>query len=214
MRPICFRRALGAAALLLSFQAQAVVEAGHWGSTTVPPFSGVNFTIRVDQTQGGDYTDTYMFYNGNTLTGEGAHTDEGADIFVVKAGDVLSNAFIANTAPPFIMGPSIAQGLPRQSNVAVGHDFYLGTRTRSFSDPGFTYEGSFFSSFGWAHFKTDSAGQLQLLDSAMAFREGGIVVGTLQAVPEPSSAALMALGLICLALAWRQQAAAPKAPRL
>ena len=60
------------------------------------------------------------------------------------------------------------------------------------------------TSFGWAHLQAQADGSLKILSSAMAFREGGIVVGALQAVPEPGTWALSIAGLGLLAWARRR----------
>jgi hypothetical protein len=50
--------------------------------------------------------------------------------------------------------------------------------------------------YGWARF-TNISGTLVVADSATA-DSGGIIVGTLEQVPEPSSALLFGLGSLCL----------------
>jgi len=172
---------------LASSPAHAVVEAGHW-SLDKQSFAGSNLAISVDQTVSGDYTGTFFNYNAatGTLQYVTSNIDEGSQLFITRPGEVLTNASI--TALP--SSASLSSG------PVVGKDFYLGARTRSASDPGFSWsDPSFYSSFGWAHFKLGSNGKLQIVDSAMAFREIGIMAGTTQAVPEPSTGLLVALGL-------------------
>lgn len=189
------QHALAAAALTLSAQAHALVEAGHWVPSPYTGSSGSdNFSVSVDQTPEGDFTGVFMHYAAGVLTGVGMNADEGAYLYVVKAGDVFTNASSASAA-----------AVGRITPLNVGTDFYLAAKTRSYTDPGFSYENSFYTSFGWAHFKVDSLGLPQLQESTMAFREGGIIVGTLQAVPEPGTLALMGVGLA--ALAWRTRSA-------
>jgi len=204
MHPI-IQRTLGALALALTAQAHAVVEAGHWQSntTTSPTRPEINFSITVDQTVGGDYTGTFLNYTAGQLKGITLNVDEGSALYIVKPGDVFTQA-----------SSKLAQAVPFGTTAAtVGTDFYLAAKTRSFSDPGFSWtDPEFYVTFGWAHFKVDASGLPKLVDSAMAFREGGIVVGTLQAVavPEPASSALMGLGLV--GLAWRVRARHRHAP--
>lgn len=185
--------ALSAAVLTMAAQAHAVVEAGHWTASITPgSASSLDLYTTIDQTPGGDYTGVFSNYANGVLKGVTYNVDQGSDLFVVQKGTIFSNDTVAGQ--PFIYGVSVEWGLAPQT-ATVGQEFYLGARTRTSYTPGF------FDTFGWAHFKVDATGQLKLLDSAVAFNEGGIIVGTLQAVPEPSTWALMGVGLA--ALAWR-----------
>jgi PEP-CTERM motif len=189
------RIALMGALCLIGTQAQAVVESGHWQVSSASAYG--NLAITVDQTVGGDYTGSFFNYNASagTLQFVTRNVDEGAELFVTTPGNVLSNATIS--ALP-------ASATFQSTALKVGQDFYLGARTRSFSDPGFTWaDPAFFSTFGWAHFKLNAQGSLQIVDSAMAFRETGIIAGTTQAIPEPATWALMGLGLAALAVRQR-----------
>lgn len=197
-----------AGALTLSSQAHAVVESGHW-QTQTHSGSSSNLFIAVDQTTGGDLTGELLSYNGGVLAGLSFNAKDNLDFFVVKPGDILSNATLSSGTLPFISGPSGTSGGLPHTRATVGRDFYLGVRTRSTKDPGYAEAaaagqlGNFFTSFGWAHFQVDAFGFANVVGSAMAFREGGIVAGTLQAVPEPSNHALMGIGLLALAGAIR-----------
>lgn len=192
---------LSAATLLaLSTQAHALVEAGHWTLTNGSP-GGVdipgNTYTTIDQTPDGDYTGILSNYLNGVITGISYNVDEGSDLFVVQKGAVFSNETVISQNLPFLHGVSVFESGWTPGSATVGQEFYLGARTRT------NYQQGFFDTFGWAHFKVNAAGQLTLLDSAVAFNEGGIVVGTLQAVPEPSTYALMGIGLLALAGATR-----------
>lgn len=178
----------------LAAAAHATVESGHW--FVLPMVGGnnpaVNAYIGVHQTVQGDYTGSDVNYDAakGTLLFQGYNADEGSELFLVKPGDALTSTSQGDFVSLYTLFNTPAQ---------VGQDFYLGVGTRSGSDPGFSWAEHAWSSFGWAHFQADDQGQLKIIDSAMAFRELGIVVGTLTAVPEPSTFALMGLGLAGLA---------------
>lgn len=196
-------RTAKAAACTLAFaaahlSAHAVVEAGHWRFSQGSSGDFENFSVLVDQTVYGDYTGTFFIYDASagTLTYNGFNVDEGSEVWVTQPGAVIDNRF----------KPSLQIG---STTAVVGTDFYLGAATSSYTDPGFSYATlQNRTSFGWAHFRVDSAGKLTLVDSAMAFREpAGIIVGTLTSpVPEPSAWALMGIGLVGLGWMRRQKA--------
>lgn len=188
-------RRLGiASALVLSASAHAVVASGHWrlDHPSEPSSWGTNLTISVGQTLDGDETPTLFDYDASvgTLRFVTLALDEGSELFLVKPGDLLSN-HTAGTLLPSLL----AFDAPP---VSVGQDFYLGAGTRSYTDPGYSSGSDTWTSFGWSHLRVNQQGRLEILDSAMAFREGGIVVGTLH-VPEPSTWAMAGVGMALLA---------------
>lgn len=199
----------GALGLLLAGlnTAHAAVESGHWEviNQNVGYAFDHNLGIIVDQTPDGDYTGTFLNYDAKagSLSFVTYNTDEGSTLFVTRPGQFINDQTVINLPA--------SDRVSFSSNVAqVGTDFYLGVATEKFSDPGFQFNDQQWTVFGWAHFKADAQGKLQIVDSAMSFNEGGIVAGSL-AVPEASTWSLMALGLFGLAVATRQKRQTPTA---
>lgn len=190
----------------LAVTAQASVEPGHWAVANWGPNPDTgNTSIWVDQTAGGDYTGSFLAYNAaaGTLSFRNLNVDEGSELFLVQPGDALTQT---------TQGNFLSLYSTYNTPVQVGRDFYLGAGTRSGSDPGFSWADHAWTSFGWAHFRADEQGQLSIVDSAMAFREPGIVVGTLTTAPESSTFVLMGLGLLGVA-GLRRQHQSPRTER-
>ena len=89
-------------------------------------------------------------------------------------------AFTADTKDSFV---PLLVGQPIE--VGYADSFYLALNTDNKSQ---TLED-----FGWVLLQWDEFGQLQLADSAVADDEAGIIVGTLEVIPEPSTYALLLL---------------------
>jgi hypothetical protein len=148
-------------------------------------------------------------FNGGQMN-DGTQILDVINVFALaKVGEVI-------TADSFAHGVSAANN--PYSNPAAGLDFYLAgmVDTGIFLDPGepsviagpgstTTPEGMPHDvRFGWAHIVFNQAGTATVLSSAIAYGEGGIVVGSLQAVPEPGSAALALIGLVAVGLSRRK----------
>jgi len=124
--------------------------------------------------------------------------DEGSDWFVTNPGDLFTRDSI--DAGQFNFLPiQYESAIPGGSlDVEVGESFFLGVNTGS-SDDFFSGDSVPFDvirqHFGWGEFLINQNGELQILDSAVAYDLGGIVIGTSTAIPEPSSGLLMLAGI-------------------
>ena len=135
-----------------------------------------------------------------TLLLNASALDEGSDWYVTNPGDLFTRDSI--DAGQFNFLPIQSQSaIPGGSlDVEVGESFFLGVNTGSSEDFGSGYGDSVVSfdairqHFGWGEFLINQNGELQILDSAVAYDLGGIVIGTSTAIPEPSSGLLMLAG--------------------
>ena len=160
---------------------------------------GANYTITVFQTPDrSDPTTLWLSKVDNagtsTLRPTTWNVDQEADYYLAPAGAVASAQTIASAQ----FSPLFTLDHPYSLNVPLNSDFYLAIAT-TYRGPGFERDV-----WGWVHLKNTASGLTQL-GSAMAYDEGGIVVGTMTAVPEPGTFAQLGMGLVALALYRRAQ---------
>jgi hypothetical protein len=196
-------RTLGAAVIgaVFSLSAHAVVESGHWTVYSGTDIGyglgdGIRFTLFQEPTDQ-DFTSLYVSIdsatapNGTvtrTLTGSSYTLDSAAALYAVTAGASLSNTLLDAGTSPALVGPA-AQ--PWSTLTVQGSDtFWIGAKIRDGNNGTADWTG-----LGWAKLRFEADGQLTLLDSAMGYDTANMVVG---AVPEPSTWAMLALGLAAI----------------
>jgi hypothetical protein len=192
--------------------AQAVVVSG--GNTVrltanQNTYLDADYFLTVNQVAGPDYDGTGIWLNKtdnfwsfqSTLSVVSYNVDEGADLYLVSAGDVLSEHALTQGLFEPLLRPSELGSV----NVAYPGTFYLGIVT----GVGWNGVSPNRNVYGWAKFHNSSLG-LTLVDSAVAYGEAGIVVGSLTAlvVPEASTWQLFVLGLVGLMFIARQRPSA------
>jgi hypothetical protein len=161
-----------------------------------PINSNSSFDAQIQQVPDpkGDYTDVIFSYTGNKLGITFADYDEESDWYLAQAGDSFSASTIAANrfTPVYFTEPNENVYLPPVS-IPQGN-FFLAINTGK----GFPYGGPTFRNvFGWAEFNNTGA-QLSLVDSAMAYGEQGIFIGSINPVPEPGLFPGFAFGALLL----------------
>ena len=136
------------------------------------------------------------------LEGLSVALDEGADLYFARADELFSlNTIDSGNFQPIVEGTSFSTAsfplsdLPRSDEGST--DFFLAIATTG-TDAGPPLQGADRDVFGWARFNFGNNFELTLVDSAVAYGTGNIIIGqNAAAVPEPSSgiAALVLLGL-------------------
>jgi hypothetical protein len=188
------RLLVAAAALICASTAQAYVTQGDTTLDFVGPTPiGANYEMHV-----GTRPASIMFnYDANHQLRFVATTADAETLMVVAhAGDVITESTLLSSSVWGNTWFSSAYG----NHPVTGTDFYVAGMFDEVvvgagqpTPPGGSSLS--FRRFGWTHLVADASGTLTVADSAMAYGELGIIVGTTQAVPEPSSLALMLLGL-------------------
>ena len=133
------------------------------------------------------------------LEGLSVALDEGADLYFARADELFSlNTIDSGNFQPIVEGTSFsAASLPLSLSNGGSTDFFLAIATTG-TDAGPPLQGADRDVFGWARFNFGNNFELTLVDSAVAYGTGNIIIGqNAAAVPEPSSgiAALVLLGL-------------------
>lgn len=157
-------------------------------------FPGENFSFTVWQDAAAtDPTTIWLNYDGSHVSFGGTNVDEESDWYLVHPGDHFGKTAIQAGAYPTIWGfpvPSV--------NANVGSsDFYLGVSTGQGYDyvPELGGNKGHRTAFGWVHLQPVAPGSttLVMLGNVMSYDSPGIIVGTTTLVPEPTTAAFLAL---------------------
>lgn len=145
----------------------------------------------------------HFYYTGFDLKPQGGNT-----FLFNPVVDVSVRVFFVSANQPVSLQPILANSYVELSGNQVfanGVPFYLGLYTGNvqFAPPDGIYNNPL---FGWARLVNNN-GVIQVLNSALEYGGGGILAGTqnIIPVPEPSSLALIALGVFSLWCQRRRQ---------
>lgn len=123
------------------------------------------------------------------------HLDEGSDWYLVPFGATLTLESIQSGQFQPLLAMGTSSNVPPPSTT----DFYLGIATSTmYFDP--VRGGYYFlprTTFGWVHLQWQDDFTFKMIGNAMAYGEGGIIVGTTTAVPEPTP--IVAGLFVCIA---------------
>ena len=137
------------------------------------------------------YTGFFLFPRGSNTFSFNSIVDIGVRVFFVSQNDPI-------TADAILSGNYSELSYPNNYIFNDGSVFYVGlyTGNQSFAPPNGLYSDPL---FGWAKLE-NIGGTIQLLNSALEYKGGGIYAGTqtIIPVPEPSAFALGALGALLL----------------
>lgn len=163
-------------------------------------FAGADYALTVFQNEAGT-NPTSIFFNvsGSTLTFVTSNIDEASDWYLASFEDEFSNLNIQADLFQVFVRATTSGFESNALNVGFG-SFYLGVNTGNL-DGGFDPFPPR-NLYGWVQMQ-NTGSSLTMLGNAMSYQGSGIVVGTTQAIPEPSSLTLL-LGLFATTF-WRRR---------
>ena len=190
--------------LLLVFSCGSLLSADVVEDTNITLAGGDelgDFSLTVFQDAGGTDPTLIVFdvaTSGTDLVFNFANTlvDEGSDWFTADFGQSFTAATILNDEFGFWGGVE-----PGTSNLILGNDIVVPIGTPFFLA---VNTGSGFSAdtispnrqhFGWVQLQANSATDIVILDNAVSYSDGGILIGQ-NIVPEPGGGLLIALATL------------------
>jgi len=182
---IAFLMHTGLGAQTVVENTNVVFEFEHSLASAVNPHVGT-----IQQTLDLDPTSVWLDYVDGTLTFHSGNIDGGSDWYLAHRGDPLTFLTRRDTS----LFTRIGAQVPVETT-----EFYLAIVTEGegfleyLEAPG----GVLRNVFGWVKLR-DVGGRLEVLESAVAYNSRGIIVGSTELIPEPSSTALACLAFVCL----------------
>lgn len=157
-----------------------------------------------------DYTQIWFNHRSGSLTFKMTTIDEASDWYLVPAGAEFSAKTISEGGFPILVR-NVYPDVLGSISIPSG-SFYLGVNTGKFIEPNGQPKRNI---FGWVSLEQTGGGivpvTLTLKGSAMAYNEGGIIVGTQTAIPEPGTSAVLASGAaLIFAIAGRNRSRFPR----
>ena len=138
-----------------------------------------------------DPTTIWFDVSGATLSFVDTNIDEGSDWYSTSLLDEFSNSSIlGNSHQVFVRATT--SGFESNDLTTGFGDFYLGVNTGNSDAPWTDLPPR--NLYGWVHLQ-NLGGSLSMQGNAMSYQGTGIVVGTTEVIPEPSSCILVLCGL-------------------
>lgn len=132
-----------------------------------------------------DYTCFSFYWEGDSATPFLSCLDGGSDYFIAEEGDAFTIAAIQSAQFTSFFEDSV--------HIDESEVFYVGVITPHTS----VIESNSIIAYGWMKLENTPDG-LEMLENVMAYDVGGVIIGTTETVPEPSTIALSIPGIFAL----------------